>query len=58
MVVVTSKLKDDDLINVKDFGAIGDNETDDTVAIQAAFDFAGIHGGHILFPAGSYKITR
>jgi hypothetical protein len=46
------------VVNVKDYGAVGDGVTDDTVAIQAAFD--SIDYGTIYFPApaGSYKISN
>lgn len=58
-------------INVRDFGAIGDGVTDDTVAIQAAFNlafssndvnYAGIREGAanaktIFLPAGTYRVT-
>jgi len=47
------------LNNVKDFGATGDDSTDDRVAIQAAIDDAVAKGtGGILFPAGSYRVSR
>ena len=36
--------------SVKDFGAVGDGVTDDTAAIQAAFDT----GENIFFPKGDY----
>lgn len=53
---VASKLND--VLSVKDFGAVGDGITDDTVAIQAAINYTGSKlGGTILLPAGSYKIT-
>lgn len=39
--------------NVKDFGAVGDGVTDDTAAIQLAFD----EGGVIYFPSGTYLIS-
>jgi hypothetical protein len=37
-------------VNVKDYGAVGDGGTNDTVAIQAAIDT----GKDIFFPEGSY----
>jgi hypothetical protein len=37
------------------FGAVGDGETDDTEAIQAAIDSGA---GRIMFPKGVYRITR
>jgi len=47
-----SKLKD--FVSVKDFGAVGDNDEDDTDAIQAAFNSGA---GAVIFPAGEYKVT-
>src|SRR5262245_10262571 len=59
-----------DTLNVKDFGATGDGETDDTAAIQACFDAAygtvtsphGQNGKYlnkpVFFPAGNYITTR
>jgi hypothetical protein len=43
-----------DVVNVKDFGAVGDGVTDDTVAIQAAL---GTTSTAIYFPAGAYRIS-
>lgn len=40
--------------NVKQYGAIGDGVTDDTVAIQNAFNGAG----DIYVPPGTYKINK
>lgn len=45
-----------DVVNVKDFGAVGDGVTDDTSAIQSAITAVGIGGGIILFPAGTFKV--
>jgi len=47
-----------DVINVKDFGAVGDGIVDDTAAIQAAINQAGAEGGGIVFlPSGSYLVS-
>lgn len=43
-------------VNVKDFGAQGDGEVDDTAALQAAID-ALPHGGIVYVPAGKYRVT-
>lgn len=48
------------LINVKDFGAVGDGVTDDTAAIQAAinsFGSGGLGPGNLYFPPGDYLIS-
>lgn len=45
-----------DVVSVKDFGAVGDGITDDTSAIQAAFDYAGANAVKLLAPSGSYLI--
>lgn len=60
-----------DVINVKDFGAVGDGVTDDTAAIQAALSFVSVtewagssvamhlkSGGTIYFPDGVYRVTK
>jgi hypothetical protein len=48
-----------DIINVKDFGAVGDGVADDTAAINAAFLYAQNKGyGSIYFPYGTYYITE
>lgn len=44
------------IVNVKDFGAVGDGVTDDTNSIKAAIA-AVPNGGTVLFPAGTYLIT-
>jgi len=45
-------------INVKDYGAVGDDSTDDTTSIQNAINAAyAIGGGVVFFPAGTYKIS-
>ena len=50
-----------DWINVKKDGAKGDGVTDDTAAIQAAFDRLKngvIMGATLYFPPGTYRITK
>jgi hypothetical protein len=49
---VEAKLRES--VSVKDFGAVGDGVTDDTVAIQAAIDATG---GGLFFPEGTYAVT-
>ena len=45
---------DANVVNVKDFGAVGDGKTDDTAAIQSAYN----HTGMIYFPNGVYLISN
>ena len=47
-----------DVVNVKDFGAVGDGVTDDTTGIQAAINAANSKGGALIeIPAGTYKLS-
>jgi len=45
-----------DYISVKDFGAVGNGTTDDTIAIRAAINSLQ-NGQAIYFPKGKYKVT-
>lgn len=47
-------------VSVKDFGALGNGSTNDTAAIQAAFDYAYASNTQVsvYFPAGTYKTHR
>jgi hypothetical protein len=48
-----------DIVNVKDFGALGDNSHDDTANIQAAIDYMNVRGkGTLFFPPGTYRVTE
>jgi hypothetical protein len=50
---VQSKLRQ--TVSVKDFGAVGDNSTNDTVAIQDAITYINsVGGGIVFFPKGTY----
>ena len=60
---VQSKLSD--IVSVKDFGALGDGNHDDSEAFQKAVDafnansFGSIWGdGRLYIPKGRYKITK
>jgi parallel beta-helix repeat protein len=50
-----------DVVNVKDFGAVGDGVTDDTAAIQAAITFGATNNKSVYLPSGDFicsnKIT-
>ena len=54
----TLKSKLEDVISVKDFGAVGDGSTDDKSKIQNAINALPSGGGTIYFPAGVYYISN
>ena len=51
---VKSKKKLPTSCDVRDYGAVGDGVTKDTVAIQAAVDACAGHGGEVHLRAGTY----
>ena len=51
----TAEAKMRDVINARDFGAIGNGGVDDTAAIQAAVNASD--GNTVHFPAGQYRLT-
>ena len=53
---IQNKLRD--IVNVKDFGAVGDNIVNDTAAIQSAINaVSAAGGGTIYLPAGTFRVT-
>jgi hypothetical protein len=56
---IHNKLWDHNIVNAKaDYGAVGDDSTDDTAAIQDAIDTVNTAGGGVVFlPYGTYKTT-
>jgi hypothetical protein len=46
------------LYNIKDFGAVGNGSTDDTIAIESAMAYIAAHnGGTLQFPEGDYIVS-
>ena len=46
-----------EIISVKDFGAVGDGYEDDTDAVHAAITYAKSKRGSVFFPVGTYRVT-
>lgn len=48
------------IVNVKEFGAVGDGVTDDTDALQDMLDYCELNSGTVIHsdPDDNYKITR
>jgi hypothetical protein len=46
-----------DVVNVKDFGAVGDGVADDYAAFNTAINALNAEGGKIIVPSGSYKLN-
>lgn len=49
--------KDELVLNVRDYGALGNSSHDDTNMIQSAINAAAISGGVVYLPAGRYVLT-
>jgi len=45
-------------LNVRDFGAKGNNSSDDTEAFQTALDSAAVVGNKLIVPVGNYLIKQ
>lgn len=52
-IMAEAKAKFNEMVSVKDYGAVGNGVTDDTASIQAAMDAYD----YVYFPAGTYNIT-
>ncbi len=50
--------RDGGFYNIRDFGAVGDGRTDDTIAVKSAMAYvASKNGGVVTFPDGDYLVT-
>ncbi len=47
----------DNIVDVRDHGAIGNGTNDDTIAITNAITALGSTGGTVFFPKGTFKVT-
>jgi hypothetical protein len=47
-----------EIVSVKDFGAVGDGMTDDYDAINAAWQYCYPIGASLYFPSGTYLVTN
>jgi len=47
-----------EVVSVKDFGAVGDGVTDDTLAIQKAVSYANSSNLTVFFPAGTFIVSE
>jgi hypothetical protein len=57
--IATPDARDLGFYNIRDFGAVGDGRTDDTVAVRSAFAYiASRNGGTLRFPDGDYVVTE
>jgi len=56
--IATPDVRDLGTYNVRDFGAVGDGQADDTIAIRSAAAYiASRNGGKLRFPDGDYVVT-
>jgi hypothetical protein len=57
--IATPEARELGFYNIRDFGAVGDGRTDDTVAIRGALAYiASRNGGQLRFPDGDYLVTE
>lgn len=49
--------REEQIVNVRDYGAVGDGTVDDTAGFQEAAD-AALAGGMVFVPAGTYNISE
>ena len=56
-VNITPPNNDGARVNVRDFGAVGDGQADETSAFQAALNSLGPSGGVVEIPQGMYRFS-
>ena len=57
--IATKAPKERGFYNIKDFGAVGNGRTDDTIALESAMAYIASHnGGTLKFPEGDYIVSK
>jgi len=57
-VATTAQAKLHESVSVKDFGAVGDGVTDDSIAVNAGLLHVQTNGGTLLLPAGTFRVKN
>lgn len=57
-IILANEAEDKGYLDIRMYGAVGDNKSDDTNAIQSAIDEASTQQRSVYIPYGTYRITE